>query len=244
MTMMSRPFFRRCVVSASLALAALGMLIPAHADTTAQVRERFEAVFPGMKVDGVTRTEYGLYEVQLGSEIVYTDEPVSYVLQGTLIDTATRSDVTRARLEKLLAVPFEQLPLELAFTQVRGAGSSRIAIFEDPNCGYCKQLRRTLLELDDITIHTFMYPILSPDSADKVEPVWCARDKAATWDAWMLQNRAPEAASCEAPLKALVELGQRLNVRGTPTIIFQDGSRASGALPLAALQARIRQAGQ
>ena len=117
-----------------------------------------------------------------------------------------------------------------------------MAVFEDPNCGYCKQMRHALRELEDVTIYTFMYPILSPDSAEKVEAVWCTDDKAAAWDAWMLNGREPAAAKCKAPVAELVALGQRLNVRGTPTTIFEDGTRISGALPLATIEARLTEA--
>src|SRR5690606_38683051 len=182
------------------------------------------------------------YEIQVGGELLYTDEKVSYIMQGVLIDTATRTNVTSQRQEALSAVPFEELPLELAFEQKRGNGMRRIAVFEDPNCGYCKQMRHTLRELEDVTIYTFMYPILSPDSVEKVQAVWCAADKAAAWDAWMLNGEEPAAANCAAPIKELVALGQRLNVRGTPPTIFEDGGRVSGALPRPALESRLTEA--
>lgn len=225
---------------------ALGCLWAAQSwaqnDQNEQVKQRFESMFQHMQVEGVTLTPYGLYELYVGGELLYTDANVSYVLQGALIDTASRTNVTTARLEQLTAVPFDQLPLELAFTQVRGKGTHKIAIFEDPNCGYCKQLRHTLQQMDDVTIHTFMYPILSPDSTTKVGAVWCADDKGAVWDAWMLTNRTPPQAQCDAPIADLVAFGKKLNVRGTPTIIFENGQRASGALPLAALRSRMQAA--
>ncbi len=231
-------FLRMAVVAMGCIWATQGLA----ADNSAAVQKRFESLFEGVPVDGVAQTPYGLYEVQVGGELLYTDESVSYVLQGTLVDTATRMNVTSARQEQLSAVPFDQLPLELAFVQKLGNGARKMAIFEDPNCGYCKQLRHTLLDLKDVTIYTFMYPILSPDSSTKVQSVWCAKDKAAAWDDWMLNGKVPPAASCDAPMTEFVALGQRLNVRGTPTIFFEDGSRASGALPLAMLEDRLRDA--
>lgn len=240
--MFSKLFFSRlglaAAVSASLAWGGHAVA----ADQSAAVQQRFESLFEGVPVDGVTRTPYGLYEIQVGGELLYTDENVSYIMQGVLIDTATRTNVTSERQEALSAVPFEELPLELAFVQKYGSGTRRMAVFEDPNCGYCKQMRHTLRELEDVTIYTFMYPILSPDSTEKVQAVWCADDKAAAWDAWMLNGKEPAAADCKAPVAELVALGQRLNVRGTPTTIFEDGSRISGALPLAAIEARLTEA--
>jgi len=209
----------------------------ADADT---VKARFAEKFGGVPVESVTATPYdGLFEVQIGDELVYTDADVRFVMQGALVDAESRRNLTTARLEQLNAVAFSDLPMELAFTQVRGNGSRHVAVFEDPNCGYCKQFRRTLLEVDDITVHTFMYPMLAPDSADKVRDVWCAKDKAAAWDAWMIEGKRPATASCDAPLPQMVALGQKLRVRGTPTIIFADGTRVGGALPRAAFEERL-----
>lgn len=233
----------RCLSRPCAALAmAAALAAPGWAADVAEVQSRFESQFRNVPVEGVTLTPYGLYEVQVGDELVYTDAEVTFVLQGALVDVATRTNVTNARMEQLSAVPFEELPLALAFSQQYGDGSRRLAVFEDPNCGYCKQFRNTLRELDDATIYTFMYPMLAPDSAEKVHHVWCADDKAATWDAWMIDGRAPPAVTCDAPMQELVALGQKLRVRGTPTVIFEDGSRVSGAMPLAAVQARLEQA--
>ncbi len=203
------------------------------------VKERFQQRFTGMDVTAVRRTPYGLFEVQLGMDLIYTDEKVTWVMEGPLIDAMTRRDVTRESQEKLSAVTFDQLPLDLAIKQVKGTGAKKVAIFEDPNCGYCKQLRHTMEELDDVTVYTFMYPILSPDSKDKVRNVWCAKDQGKAWDDWMVRGKKPAAANCDVPEDKLLALGQKLMVRGTPTLFFADGSRVSGAIPLDQLKARL-----
>ena len=137
----------------------------APADPVADaVKDRFKQRFSGMDVTAVRRTPYGLFEVQLGMDMIYTDEKVTWVMEGPLIDAMTRRDVTRESQERLSAVTFDQLPLDLAIKQVKGDGSRKVAIFEDPNCGYCKQLRKTLEDVDNLTVYTFLYPILSPDS--------------------------------------------------------------------------------
>ncbi|MDF3848221.1 DsbC family protein [Achromobacter denitrificans] len=212
----------------------------APADPVADaVKDRFKQRFSGMDVTAVRRTPYGLFEVQLGMDMIYTDEKVTWVMEGPLIDAMTRRDVTRESQERLSAVTFDQLPLDLAIKQVKGDGSRKVAIFEDPNCGYCKQLRKTLEDVDNLTVYTFLYPILSPDSKTKVRDVWCAKDQGAAWDDWMLRGKKPAAANCEVPEDKLLALGQQLMVRGTPTLFFADGTRTSGALPLEQLKARL-----
>ncbi|OZI47332.1 disulfide bond formation protein DsbC [Bordetella genomosp. 5] len=204
------------------------------------VKSRFKERFKNFDVTAVRRTPYGLFEVQLGMDLIYTDEGVNWVMEGPLIDAASRRDVTQERQEQLGQVSFDQLPLDLALKQVRGKGTRKVAIFEDPNCGYCKQLRHTLEDVDDVTIYTFLYPILSPDSTTKVRDVWCASDPAKTWDDWMLRGKRPASVQCDAPVEQMVSLGKQLMVRGTPTIFFADGSRASGALPIEQLQERLK----
>jgi len=229
-------------------LWALGTAIPARAaapspasDPVAeQVRERFVRRFPDMPPAAVRRTPYGLYEVQAGMNLLYTDEQVTWAMQGPLIDARTRRDVTRERIAELTAIDFDDLPLDLAIRQVKGTGARKVAIFEDPNCGYCKQLRKTLEGVDDVTIYTFLYPILAPDSRAKSRDVWCAPDRGAAWDDWMVRGRVPPAAQCDGtPMDRVLALGQRLMVRGTPTLFFPSGRRLSGALPAEQLQARL-----
>jgi thiol:disulfide interchange protein DsbC len=204
-----------------------------------KVKSLFSQRFPDMEVTAVRRTPYGIFEVQIGMDLIYTDDKVGWVMEGPLIDAATRRDVTRESQEKLGAISFDQLPLDLAIKQVRGNGSRVVAIFEDPNCGYCKQLRHTLEGQSDLTIYTFLYPILAPDSKVKVRDVWCSSNPAVTWDSWMLHGKVPPTKDCAAPVDKVLALGQKLMVRGTPTLFFADGSRVSGALPLDELDARL-----
>ena len=204
------------------------------------VQKRFAEQFDNPEITAVRLTPYGLYEIQLGTELVYTDEKVSFVFDGTLIDAKTRQDYTRERQDIISRVPFDQLPFDLAMKQVKGDGSRKLAIFEDPNCGYCKTLRKSLGEIDNVTVYTFPYPILSPDSTQKVKNVWCATDRAATWDAWMLKGTVPPKADCDVPIDKMLALGQKLMVRGTPALFFADGSRVGGAIPKAEIEKKLK----
>lgn len=208
---------------------------------TQAVQKLFAKRFDNPPITAVRLTPYGLYEIQLGMDLVYTDEKVSFVLDGTLIDGLTRRDVTRERQDALARIPFDELPFELSFKQVRGDGSRKLAIFEDPNCGYCKQLRQSMVGMDNVTIYTFPYPILSPDSTTKVRNIWCAKDQGATWDAWMLKGTVPPTVECDAPTEKMVALGQKLMVRGTPGLFFVDGSRVGGAIPREEIEKRLQQ---
>ena len=210
------------------------------ASTLSAIEKAFESRFPGIDITAVSPTPFaGLYEVQIGTDMLYTDANVDYLLQGSLIDAKTRTDLTAQRLAKLTEVSFDSLPLHLAIKQVKGDGSRKLAVFEDPNCGYCKQLHKTLTQIDNTTVYTLLFPILSPDSETKSRNIWCAKDQATTWREWMVNGKTPATADCETPVKELLALGRKLMVQGTPAIIFADGSRVNGALPLGALKEKL-----
>jgi thiol:disulfide interchange protein DsbC len=212
-------------------------------ETIEQVKSAVEAKL-GTKVTSIVKSPYlGLYELYADGQIIYTDEKLSAIFAGTLIDGKTMKNVTAERMQKLAAIKFSDLPLELAVKQVRGDGKRIMATFEDPNCGYCKKLARDTARLDNVTIYTFLYPILSPDSLDKSNQVWCSNDKAKSWNDWMQDGKAlPSKSDCDtSAVQKTVELGHRLTITGTPTLFFADGERIPGAVPLAQIEKKLDQ---
>jgi thiol:disulfide interchange protein DsbC len=209
----------------------------------ASVKKGIEAKLNG-KVDSVTKTPYaGLYEVYADGQIIYTDEKQTTLFIGTLIDGKTMKNVTAERMQKLTAIRFNDLPLEQSLKIVRGDGKRVFATFEDPNCGYCKRLAKDVAKLDNVTIHVFLYPILTPDSLEKSKQIWCAADRGRAWTEWMVDGKAPPAKNdCDvSALQKNVELGHRLAINGTPTIFFVDGERIPGAVPIAKIEQKLAQ---
>lgn len=225
-----------------LALAAL-FVATANADE-ADIKKAMEAKL-GAKVESVAKSGYlGLYEVYSEGNILYTDEKMTaFIAGGQLIDGKTMKNVTEERMRKLTAIKFSELPLDRAIKQVRGDGKRVLATFEDPNCGYCKRLAKDLLKLDNVTIYTFLYPILSEDSIRKSKQIWCSADRAKAWNDWMVEGRAPAGKDdCDtAAITKNQEYGRRLGISGTPTMFFADGERVPGAMPLAKIEQKLGQ---
>lgn len=211
----------------------------------AEIRKLMEAKL-GTKVESVTKSGYlGLYEVYADGNIFYTDEKMTaIVLGGQLIDAKTMKNVTDERMKKLTAIRFSDLPLDRAIKQVRGDGKRVLATFEDPNCGYCKRLAKELLKLENVTIYTFLLPILSEDSVKKSRQIWCSSDRARAWNDWMVDGKAPSGRDdCDtAAVTRNQEFGRKLNITGTPTMFFGDGERIPGAIPLARIEQKLNQA--
>ena len=200
----------------------------------ALIRKNLADRLPALsKIDEISKTPMnGLYEVRVNeSDIFYTDAEGNFLLQGNLIDTRAKRNLTEERIEKLSAIDFDALPLKDAFTQVRGNGKRKMAVFEDPNCGYCKRFERDLQKVNDVTIHTFLIPILSADSVEKSKNIWCAKDKGKAWLDWMVREQPAAKASCDsAALERNLAFSKKYKITGTPTVFFADGSRIPGAI--------------
>lgn len=209
-----------------------------------QLRQKMQEVL-GERPDSVTRTPYGIFEVVIGTDIFYTDQAGSFLFVGRLFDAKTRANLTQARRDELMRIDFAKLPLEQAIRVRNGRGTRQIVTFEDPNCSFCRKLHIDLQKMKDITVHVFLFPILSPDSFEKAKNIWCAKDRAAAWNALMIEGKAPPAApdDCKHPLQQNLALGQKIGVEGTPTIVFTDGNRAAAALPVEEIEKRLATAG-
>jgi thiol:disulfide interchange protein DsbC len=231
---------KQCI--ALLSLTFTGVVFAQTAQESAVKKLIEPKLGQGVKVDSVIKTPYsGLFEVRVGSDILYTDEKAQYLFVGNVLDAKSGTNYTKARTDELSKIKFSDLPLESALKMVKGDGKRVIAVFEDPNCGYCKRFRKTLAGMDNITVYTFLYNILSEDSTVKSKNVWCSADRNKAWDEWMLNGKAPSAApaNCATPNEKILALGQKLRVNGTPAIFFTDGSRVPGAMDAKGLEEKF-----
>ncbi len=238
-----RTRLRRTVCAAVASAAALLCAAPAAADE-ATIRKNLAERLPNFPpIDEVRPMPIaGLFEIRIGTDVLYTDSQGHHVFQGQIIDTRTRENLTVARINKLTAIDFATLPLKDAMVVTQGSGARKMAVFADPNCGFCKRFERDLAGLKDVTIYTFLYPLLGPDSTAKSRDIWCAKDPMKAWRDWMLDGALPPkaAGACDAgALDRNLALGQRARVNGTPATVFEDGTRVPGAVSIAQIEQRL-----
>lgn len=223
-----------------LAGLLLGASVFAATAQDAAIRKNLTERLPNLPaIDEISKTAMpGLFEVRVnGTEIFYTDAEGQFLIQGSLFDTKARVNLTEERTAKLSAIDFSALPLKDAFTVVRGNGKRKIAVFEDPNCGYCKRYEREMQKIDNVTFYMFLYPILGPDSTTKSNNLWCAKDKAKAWQDYMVRDQAVVPATCDtAAVARNVEFGKKYKITGTPTMFFVDGTRVPGAIDAAQVE--------
>ncbi|HXV12084.1 MAG TPA: DsbC family protein [Burkholderiales bacterium] len=219
-------------------VVVLGMLLalaaaPLRADE-AGVKAAFEKKFPQATVESVKRTPFaGIYEIVFmftDQKIAYADEKLNFIFIGDMIDVrgSDRLNLTEGRRGELASKTLQE-STALAIKRVRGNGKRVLYTFEDPNCSYCRKLQQELVKMTDITIYTFLWPILSPDSVEKSKAVWCAKDRGKAWDDLMTSGTVPQNdRKCENPLAKNNELARRFGVRGTPAIYLKDGRQVGG----------------
>jgi thiol:disulfide interchange protein DsbC len=182
----------------------------------------------------------GLFEVHINNEVVYTDSKAKYLIQADIVELATGNSITAKRLEDLNRIKWSELPQANAVKIVRGNGSRQLAVFSDPNCGYCKRLEKTLQQLENVTVYNYLIPILSPDSALKSKQIWCAADQQKMWNDWMLNNITPSGKSdCTNPIDKNLALAKTYGINATPTLFFTDGSRFPGAVQLSDIEKKL-----
>ena len=213
----------------------VAVALPTLADE-AEIRKNLAQRLPEFpKIDEVTKTPVpGLWEVRVGNEILYTDADGGHIFEGELIDTKNKANLTRQRIAKLTAIKFDELPLKDALVIKQGNGARKLAVFADPNCGYCKRLERELVALKDVTIYNFIYPVLGPDSDQKSRAIWCSKDAMKTWRDWMLDGVAPPKAGAKCDTAAIernLAFSRANRINGTPAVFFEDGTRKPGAIP-------------
>lgn len=215
----------------------------------AEVRQMFEARFPGAKVSSVSKIALpGIYEVVAdGNQIAYVDEKAEFLILGEIVDLKSRRNLTRDKVDQLMAIRFDSLPLQNAIKMVKGDGKRVMAVFSDVDCPFCKKLEPELAKLDNVTVYTFLYPIASlhPNAGAKSKQVWCSKDRLKAWEDLMLNGKQPaKVGDCKNPVDDNIALGQKLGITGTPTLVFANGKRVPGYIPADRIEALLKDSGK
>ncbi len=176
----------------------------------------------------------GIYQVTIGSDIVYMTKDGNYVLKGEILDINNRRNITEdVRAEKrvyLLNSISENEYIEFSSS----SAENFIYVFTDTDCGYCRKLHRDVPELNSmgIAVRYLAYPRTGVDSiiGDEMRNVWCADDRQKALTA--AKNREQiESKLCDAPIARHYSIGKELGVTGTPAIFLENGIKLPGYIP-------------
>jgi thiol:disulfide interchange protein DsbC len=213
----------------------LGMQLALAADETAEVERVLAAFIPDAKPDSITPAPIpGVLEVAYGPTLIYLSKDGRYLLQGDLLDVKERRNLTEEtravkRLEAINTMGEEKM-IVFSPPQVKHT----INVFTDIDCGYCRKLHQEIAQYNEqgIKVRYLAFPRSGPgsDSFDKAVSVWCATDKQTA----LTRAKAGEEVEkkrCDSPVKAQYELGKRMGITGTPTILLEDGTLRPGYIP-------------
>ena len=214
-------------MSKNLVLILMSLTCGVALADEASVKKLVEAKL-GNAVQSVVKTPYGgLYEVYVDKNLHYTDEKVSFLIYGVLVDTKTDRNVTEQRMRKLTALKVRDLPpLNMAIKRVKGDGKRQLMVFSDPQCPFCKKLEVELDKISNVTIYVFPFPLEAkfPGSVGLAKSIWCSTDRAKAWEDWMLRALRPSGRTdCANPVDQMDAFATKLNVDTTPTLVFADG---------------------
>ena len=243
--------FRQRIISTAVALSAFVAFSKAAADirpspASLSLQRRLVADYPNTKFTSVSESQVGgIFEVVMGTNVVYMDETGRYWFFGSVFDTKTQKDLTAQRKDDVARIDMSKLNKSYAMKTVKGNGVRVMYVFSDPNCGYCKLFEKSVAEMTDVTIYTFVVPLLSDDSFIKASAIWCSADRADTYRRWMVQGIEPRGKSgCAAPNADIAAMAQAVGVSATPTMISSDGRVQRGAMGVAELNAWLNSSKQ
>ena len=235
----------------TLAIVLTVLATTAHAGQSESnleaISNKLRSLYPATQFNEIQPSQFdGIYEVVMGKNVGYTDGEGRFFLFGHVFDMQTRQDLTQQRIDELNKVKFSELPLKDAIKEVRGKGQRKLVVFSDPDCPYCKKLEQYLPRLDNVTIYTFPFPLegLHPDAPQKAKSIWCSAKRQSAWHDYLVSNKQPTAnTDCANPIDRNIQLGQKLGINGTPTLVAEDGRVMPGAASAEQIENWLNQKG-
>ena len=187
---------------------------------------------PDVNIQNIQTTEMkGIYSGSLNGQVVYLNDDAQHIIAGSMVRLKDKQNLTKNLLVQQNSLDWKKLPLNDAIKIVKGNGKRQIAVFTDPNCPYCKQLEAELKKLNNVTIHIFVLAF-KPQSVAPSKKIFCEKNPAQAWDDLITKGYEPTSQkTCENPVERNLSLARILGINGTPTIVFENGFKVSGAYP-------------
>jgi thiol:disulfide interchange protein DsbC len=228
------------VVAFAVSALSLGPLQASEDD----VKGALAKAMPSVKIDSIKPSEIkGVLEVMVGANLFYVSEDGKYLLQGHLIDLASRTDLTEEKLSGARKLALDKVGEKNMIIFKPKIGKYHVSVFTDIDCGYCRKLHSEIDKYlaEGIEVRYLFYPRAGKgsDSYKKAVSVWCAddRNKALTE---AKKGATPKEKTCDNPVDQHMELAQDFDARGTPLIVTEKGNLLPGYVPATQLAEVLR----
>jgi thiol:disulfide interchange protein DsbC len=222
-------------VLAAALVGAVSFAASAAETNDAKVRAAIKSLVPGAAIESVADAVVpGFVEVVVQGQIVYVSQDGRFLLQGSIFDIPTRTDVTEARRSTIRRDALKAVGADQRIAYRPAQTKHTVTVFTDIDCGYCRRLHQQMAEYNKlgIAVEYLFFPRagIGSESFDKAVSVWCAadRNKALTE---AKAGAALDKKECANPVEEGYALARKIGVSGTPAIIANDGSQLGGYVP-------------
>lgn len=220
MSKMKWPLAGLLAVAAGLALAG--------GDATQAITDAIHKLVPNARVEAVAPAPVaGFSSAVVDGNVVYVSNDGRYLMQGSLFDLSTRTDLGAEVLASIRGKVLASLPSAHELSFPAAAQKYRVTVFTDVDCPFCRRFHQQIAEYNSrgIGVNYVLFPLdsLHPQASRKAQAVWCAKDRNAAYTAAMA-GTDPGNATCDNPIADNLALGQRLGVHYTPTVLADDGT--------------------
>ncbi|MGD8275401.1 MAG: DsbC family protein [Thiohalocapsa sp.] len=220
------------VVLTSLTALALAASAVVLADEAATIRAALAKVLPDFKPTSVKATPMeGLYEVEIGPQVMFVTGDGRYLIDGAIVDLETRENIAESAQSRARLRAIDQIGEDNMVTFEAASPEHTITVFTDIDCGYCRKLHGQIQAYNDagISVHYLFYPRAGEksESFEKAVSVWCADDRQDAMTRAKAGEKMPNR-DCTNPVAQHMELGQLMGIRGTPAIVLDSGEMVPG----------------
>ena len=214
----------------------------AETDSIKDLEQALAKTMPNVKPSKISQSPVdGLYEVVVGTQVVYMSVDARYMIDGDLIDIKTKKNISEDAKSAIRLATIGKLSPDQMLVYKPKNVKNTITVVTDIDCPYCRRLHSevpTYLEKDVEVRYIFM-PLKGAADMKKTISVWCSDDQQLALD--MAKSGGDiEEQTCDNPIKQHLALARELGVRGTPAIILEDGQLLPGYVPVDKLVAELR----
>jgi thiol:disulfide interchange protein DsbC len=207
-----------------------------------QLRLALAKSMPAVKTTKITQSPIdGLYEVIVGSQVVYMSVDGRYMIEGDLYDFRTQTNVSEKAKSVIRLAAVNDFGADKMLVYKPDNVKDVVTVVTDIDCPYCRRLHSEIPEYlkNNIEVRYIFMPLKGASDMKKTISVWCADNPQKALDI-AKSGGVVEEKTCDNPIEQQKQLARELGVRGTPAILLEDGTLVPGYVPIAKLVAQIR----